>query len=323
MGKKTSNKQIFLIVTGYSCNSSCVMCSIKSRGISRSNGSTEEIVKDLIRGRKENYERMEFTGGEPTIRKDIVFLIKKAKKLGYKEIGLNTNGILLGNKSFCDKLVKAGLNQITFSLHAHNKKLHETINRTPNSFKQTISGIKNALSYKKLKISVVTVIIRLNYQHVFEIGKLVHSLGVPLWDITDLIPDGYAKESYNALSVKRSKLPDVFRSLKPLIDNSQSITFFAFSPCFFPPDILKNKRVNLVTALGKLEVEKPISYNQNQEKTSDDSIEKNLTDLQQKKIDICHKCIYAKKCAGIWSDYLRIYGDKEITKLAVKHGCII
>jgi len=316
-----SNKPIFLIVAGLSCNSACVMCSVKSHGKNCHNGTTKEIIKDLIKGRKENYERMEFTGGEPTIRKDIFLLIKQAQNLGYKEIGLNTNGILLGNKSFCEKLVKAGLTNITFSLHAHNKKLHEIITRTPDSFEQTVAGIKNALNYKNLTISVVTVILKLNYQHIFPIGKFIHSLGVSIWDITDLIPDGYGKESYKALCVKRVELSDALYSLTPLLNDFQAIVFFAFSPCLLPPDILNNKKVSWVTALGKLEVEKPITYNQ--KNFSADSIEKNLTDVQQKKIDICQNCIYADKCAGIWTEYLRLYGDQEIRKLAVKHGCFM
>ena len=314
-----SNKPIFLIVAGLSCNSACVMCSVKSHGKNCHNGTTKEIIKDLIKGRKENYERMEFTGGEPTIRKDIFLLIKQARNLGYKEIGINTNGILLGNKSFYDKLVKAGLTNITFSLHAHNKKLNETITRTPDSFEQTVAGIKNALNYKNLTISVVTVILKLNYQHIFPIGKFIHSLGVSIWDITDLIPDGYGKESYKALCVKRAELSDALNSLMPLLDNSQAITFFAFSPCIFPPGVLNSKSINWVTALGKLEVEKPITYDQKNLPT--DYVGKNFG-TQQKKLDICQNCIFTEKCAGIWIEYLRLYGDEEIRKLAIKHGCI-
>ncbi|NCN38846.1 MAG: hypothetical protein GW914_00515, partial [Candidatus Aenigmarchaeota archaeon] len=147
------------------------------------------------------------------------------------------------------------------------------------------------------------------------------SLGVSIWDITDLIPDGYGKESYKALCVKRIDLANTLNNLKPILDDFQTVTFFAFSPCLFPPNMINKKGFSLITALGKLEVEKPITYNQ--KNFSADSIEKNLTDVQQKKIDICQNCIYADKCAGIWTEYLRLYGDQEIRKLAVKHGCFM
>jgi cyclic pyranopterin phosphate synthase len=316
-----SNKQIFLPVIGLSCNSNCIMCSVNSKKRDPDEGTTEQVIKDLIRGRKEGYERMEFTGGEPTVRKDIFDLIRQARNLGYKEIGINTNGILLGDKTFCDKLVKAGLTNVTFSLHAHNKELHEKISRTPNSFEKTIAGIKNAITYKDLLVSVVTVIFRPNYKYIFQIGKFIHSLGITYWNITDLLPEGRAKKNYEVLCVKRTELSDALHALKPLLDDFQSIVFFAFSPCLIPPDILYDKRVTLITAQQKLDVEKPLRYNQKQSLMN--PIDDDPNNIHQRKIKICQNCIFSKQCAGIWADYLNLFGGKEIEKLAKKHNCLI
>jgi cyclic pyranopterin phosphate synthase len=97
------------------------MCSVDSKKKDFAEGTTEQVIKDLIRGKREGYERMEFTGGEPTVRKDIIKLIQKAKELGYIDIGISTNGILLSDVKFCNKLVKAGLTNVTFALHAHSE----------------------------------------------------------------------------------------------------------------------------------------------------------------------------------------------------------
>ncbi len=320
MSKITSNKQIFLIVTGFSCNNNCVMCSVKPKSKNFPDRTTQEIIKDLIKGRKKNYERVEFTGGEPTIRKDILYLIKQARNLGYKEIAISTNGRLLSYKSFCDKLVKQGLNRITFTLHAHKKQLHDIISCTPGSFEQTLAGIKNALNYKNLLISVNTVIFKSNYQHIFQIGKFIHSLGVPQWNILDLIPDGYAKKRYKLLYVKMTELSDVLSGLKPLLNDFQSITFFDFPLCVFPPDMLNNERANFVTAQGRLEITKQIGYSP--KRFSTDSTEEFPTDIHKERINICQDCIFSKECAGIWKDYLNLSGDEEIKKLATKHACL-
>jgi len=320
MSKTTSNEQIFLIVTGFSCNNNCVMCSVKPKSKDFSDRTTEELIKDLIRGRKENYEKVEFTGGEPTIRKDIFYLIKQARDLGYKEIGLSTNGRLLSYKSFCDKLVKEGLNRITFTLHAHKKKLHEIISCTPGSFEQTLAGIKNALRYKNVSVSVNTVIFRLNYQHIFQIGKFIYSLGVPQWNILDLIPDGYAKERYNVLYVKMNELSNALCSLRPLLNDFQTITFFDFPLCIFPPDIRKNPRANFITAQGRLKITKQIGYNP--KRFSRGSGEEFPTDIHKERIGICQDCIFSKECAGVWKDYLHLFGDEEIKKLAAKYACL-
>ena len=313
-----SNKQIFLPVIGLSCNSNCIMCSVDSKKKDSAEGTTEQVIKDLIKGRQEGYERMEFTGGEPTVRKDIIILIQKAKELGYTNIGISTNGILLSDKKFCDRLVKAGLTNITFSLHAHNKTLHEVISCTPGAFNKTVSGIKNTVTYKDLLVSVVTVIFRPNYKYIFQIGKFIHSLGVSCWDITDLLPEGRAKKNYETLYVKRTELSDVLHTLKPLLDDFQSIVFFAFSPCVIPSDVLYDKRVTLITAQQKLDVEKPLRYNQ--KKSLMNPIDDNSNNIHQRKIKICQNCIFSKQCAGIWSDYLDLFGGKEIEKLATKYS---
>ncbi len=320
MKQRDSNKQIFLIVTGFSCNNNCVICSVRPKGKDFSDRTTDEIIKDLIGGREKNYERVEFTGGEPSIRKDILYLIKQARGLGYKEIGLSTNGRLLSYKSFCEDLVKEGINRITFTLHAHEKKLHEIISCAPNSFEQTLAGIKNALSYKNVSVSVNTVIFKLNYQHIFQIGKFIYSLGVPQWNILDLIPDGYAKERYKALCIKMAELSDALSSLKPLLNDFQNIIFFDFSLCLFPPDMLNHPRVNFITAQGRLEITKQIGYDP--KRFSKDSLGGAPTDVHKERIAICENCIFSKECAGIWTDYLNLFGDDEIKKLTAKHSCL-
>ena len=307
-------------MTGFSCNNNCIMCSTRPKANFYPDRATDEIIKDLVKGRKEGYSKVEFTGGEPSIRKDIFYLIKQARDLGYKEIGLSTNGRLLSYKSFCEDLVKKGINRITFTLHASEKRLHEIISCAPDSFEQTLAGIKNALRYKNVSVSVNTVIFKLNYQHIFQIGKFIYSLGVPQWNILDLIPDGYAKERYKAFCVKMAELSDALCNLKPLSNDFQNITFFDFSLCLFPSDILNHPRANFITAQGRLKITKQIGYNP--KRFSKDSIGEALTDIHKERIATCENCIFSKECAGIWKDYLNLYGGEEIKDLALKHYCL-
>jgi MoaA/NifB/PqqE/SkfB family radical SAM enzyme len=295
------------------------MCSIRYQGRNDPTATTEQIIKDMIRGRNENYERIEFSGGEPTVRKDLLFLIRYAKKLGYRTIGINTNGILLSNKSFCDELVKEGVNSISFSLHAHNKSVYGSITRNPSAFAETVNGIKNALQYKDISIQVTTVMLKTNYLYIDKIGKLLFSMGVHFWNITDLLPDGFAQQKYKSLCVRRTDVSRAIIKLKPLLDNSAVITFYAFSPCLIPSDILKKQGIGWVTAQQKIDVEDTIRYLDN---PSSNYTGKKYTQLRLKRIDICNKCKFTKECPGIWLDYLNLFGDKEIRTLAIKHGYI-
>ena len=52
-----------------------------------------------------------FTGGEPTLVKDLIDLLK-IKNLGYKKIGIQSNGIKLVNMEYTKTLVDSGLNSL-------------------------------------------------------------------------------------------------------------------------------------------------------------------------------------------------------------------
>ena len=57
--------------------------------------------------------KVKLTGGEPTVRHDIVEIVKRIKPL-FSEVGMTTNGTLLKRK--LPKLVEAGLTSVNISL---------------------------------------------------------------------------------------------------------------------------------------------------------------------------------------------------------------
>lgn len=66
--KLNINKSL-LVLTGFSCNNNCIVCSLKDRQEFYSDRTTEEIMKDMDVGIEKGFGAVEFTGGEPTIRK--------------------------------------------------------------------------------------------------------------------------------------------------------------------------------------------------------------------------------------------------------------
>lgn len=307
-----SNNHI-VITAGYDCNSSCEMCVVGSRFHSTNNSTTEEIFNILSKGIKNNSNSVEISGGEPTVRKDLVLLVLKAKKLGYKSIGISTNGMLLSNKNYCDKLISAGLNYITFSLHAHNKAINEIITNTPNSFEKTVTGIKNATLNKNVEIKVVTAVQKSNFNHLIEIGNLLISLGVNSWNVCDLVPIGMAKEKYSQLCVNRV---DLYKSLMNIIplSNKIQIMLFNFSQCTIPKEFSKE---NIMTMSRKCEETNFISFDKK------GTFKKStINDGTIKKISICNSCKYSNECSGFWSEYFNLYGEKDIIKLATENEFI-
>ncbi len=81
----------------------------------------EEILK-FLESRKKYLDGVEFTGGEPTLQKDLPAMIKKIKKMGFA-IKLDTNGTnpAMLEKLFSERLVDYIAMDIKSSLEKYNE----------------------------------------------------------------------------------------------------------------------------------------------------------------------------------------------------------
>jgi len=105
------------IVMHYDCNLACQFCTITPEMRKRSL-STAEIQMALKRGIADGYRALSLTGGEPTIRQDLLPLIRFARSLGYKSIKVQTNGLRLGYPEYRKHFIEAGVTSIHISPHS-------------------------------------------------------------------------------------------------------------------------------------------------------------------------------------------------------------
>lgn len=107
--------------------------------------STEEIIKIAGLFVDAGVDKIRFTGGEPTVRKDILDIIAQVNKLrprGLKTIGMTTNGIVLSKKMADFKA--AGLNTVNISLDTMDPHLFQIITRR-NGHDKVLASIEAAL----------------------------------------------------------------------------------------------------------------------------------------------------------------------------------
>ncbi|MCD6367902.1 MAG: radical SAM protein, partial [Candidatus Aenigmarchaeota archaeon] len=158
------------IVVGFLCNNNCMFCSVGNRNF---NKSTEQIKMDIDRAVKENPNEINFTGGEPTIRKDIFELVKYASEK-VSDVRITTNGRMLSKKSFTKKIVKSGLTGAIFSIHSPYPKVHDYLVQVNGAFIQAINGLKNLKKFTD-KIDVNIVINNLNYRSLHKLTEMLFS----------------------------------------------------------------------------------------------------------------------------------------------------
>ncbi|MFH1249096.1 MAG: radical SAM/SPASM domain-containing protein [archaeon] len=159
------------IVLTYKCNNNCKWCYASSNG-----SRNEELEKDRVPGvldllKEIGIKRTILIGGEPTIYKNLEYVLDEHNKRGI-ETGFVTNGRMLHKKSFSKLLGKKGLKDITVSIEGYDAKSHDSITNSNGSYDQAIKGIKNASS-EGIRVSTNTVISDSNKE---ELEKIVDSI---------------------------------------------------------------------------------------------------------------------------------------------------
>jgi molybdenum cofactor biosynthesis enzyme MoaA len=155
-----------LLRLSLSCNTNCLFCNVPKEAFPNhpdvSFAQAKKEINTLIK--QDINTRLSITGGEPTLRNDLLDIIAWASQKGVKTLELQTNGILLVKKPYVKKLKKAGLTKIFVGLHAPVSSIHDLLVGTKGAFDACILGIMNALQYG-LEVTLNPVLTTYNYKY--------------------------------------------------------------------------------------------------------------------------------------------------------------
>jgi cyclic pyranopterin phosphate synthase len=115
------------------CNLRCVYCMPENMTFRPGSAllQDEEIITLLGLFAELGFEKIRFTGGEPTVRANIVGLVKAAAgTAGIRKVALTTNGVLLDH--LARPLREAGLGQVNVSVDTLNEKKFRQLTRWGN-----------------------------------------------------------------------------------------------------------------------------------------------------------------------------------------------
>ena len=170
----------------WNCNQKCLHCYAAGQEFANTKElSTYEWKKVIDICRRIGIPQLTFTGGEPTMRKDLIELISYSKWFVTR---LNTNGVNITPK-LCAELYGASLDSIQITLYSHNEEIHNKLVGAQ-KFNHTVQGIKNAVQ-AGLNVSINTPLCKINSDYV-ETLKFINSLGVKYVSCSGLIISGNA-----------------------------------------------------------------------------------------------------------------------------------
>src|SRR5919205_4380660 len=114
--------------------------------------------------------KVRVTGGEPLVRRGVVWFVEQLKKLGFPEVTMTTNGFLLQEN--LDGLIEAGLDRINISLDTLQPEKFVFITRR-NHFQKVWNAIMAALVTPLSPVKINAVAIRgVNDDEISDMARL-------------------------------------------------------------------------------------------------------------------------------------------------------
>ncbi|WP_016731793.1 GTP 3',8-cyclase MoaA [Saccharolobus islandicus] len=175
------------------CNFECFFCHMEGEEGDNYILSKEDILLVAKVAKNFGINSVKLTGGEPTLRRDLVEIVRGLKQLGYRDVSMTTNGFLL--KDLAYKLKLAGLDRINVSLHAISRETFKKITGV-DAFDRVIEGIKSAIDVGLVPVKLNFVANRRNREEVFKFIELSQNLGVNEIHLIELHPVGLGKLAF-------------------------------------------------------------------------------------------------------------------------------
>jgi len=216
----------------YRCNNKCTKCYVEHKReiIELTTDEWKQVLDNLW---EIGIPHVTFTGGEPTLRKDLPELVEYAEDLGIIT-GIISNGRMFKDKKFVDKLVTAGIDHFQITIESHDEKLHDELCGFKGAWKETVQGIKNIVP-TPVYILTNTTLTPYNIKDIEKTIDFLDSLGIDHFAANGIIKSGGGKDEAFTLSVEA--LDDVINRIMNKAEE-KDMSFLWYSPtryCDFNP----------------------------------------------------------------------------------------
>ena len=164
------------------CNLRCVTCACWREDTK--NELTTEEWRDVLRQLAAfPIHKVNFTGGEPLIRKDAIELMGYARDVGIRHLHLNTNAVRLTNDRR-SRILAAGVRSFNVSVDGPDASTHDAVRGRRGAFETTLRHLAALIDEREryaLKIRMNFTVMRDNASRLPEVVELAQRLGVRLY----------------------------------------------------------------------------------------------------------------------------------------------
>lgn len=170
------------------CNLKCVHCYESAGARDPDELTTQEAIRGIDILADAGVLILAFSGGEPTVRPDILQLIKHSSDRGMFT-AVATNALLFAQRNKVKEFKKAGLQFAQISLDGYRSETHDSFRGVPGAFEKTVKGIKNCVA-EDLFVEMATTATQHNIKEIPALIDFAAKLGVNWFMLYNFIPTG-------------------------------------------------------------------------------------------------------------------------------------
>lgn len=275
------------------CNNRCVFCRPQNR--EKKSTALKKMMRDA---RKKEITEIVFSGGEPTLRKDIVDLVSVAGRMGFKTISMESNGRMFCYKDFSQSLLRNGLNSVCISIHSAHPEIHDLMTRVRGSHRQAMGGLKVLRSLSpSLSLSTRTFVTNLNKKNLETLAPRLLAMDAKLCELRVFRWDDTPVPDFDKLSPTLAEAGEIVRRFKDKMTSKSSSLRIRGVPLSFLPGSERNSVEFLALRDSR--------YNQAFLRCRADANGK-------KKTKVCSFCSMNNCCEGVYAEYLEKRGDSDM-----------
>jgi len=149
----------------FRCNLRCVHCMIEGtmdRLVPQDEAQLLRVLQD--RSRHPDLTGIVLTGSEITLHRDLPKWARLAREHGFEHVRIQTHGMRLASRSYCEDLIAAGVDEFFVSIAGADAATHDDITGVPGSFRKSMRGLEILEDYPGVATLTNTVVTARSYR---------------------------------------------------------------------------------------------------------------------------------------------------------------
>ena len=283
----------------FDCNNKCIFCVQWNKRNKFKPKKIEEIKNILLKEYDLWSKSVVFTGWEPTVYPKLTEAIKYAKKIGYKQIQIQSNWTNFDKIDYLKELIDAWVTEFSPSIHGFCKKTHDKQVSTPWAWERVVKWIINLKNLNQ-NIIINSVITQINYKEIPKLALFLIKLNVNQFQFAFVHILWSANKNKQIVVPKKSDvIPYIHRALD-LAKLHQVKAFTEAIPYCFMKWYEWAIAEKIIPETSVIDAEHKI-----------DSYSDYRWNEWKIKWEKCKKCKKYNVCEWPWKEYPQIYGWDE------------